>query len=163
LASNYAGKKWPAGAAIGGAESASPASVAAFLTLLMQDQLVDRDASTEMRDLLTEDLGRVGFGSRSKVGLEKLPDDGSLVTVLSKGGISSPEMHDFAIIERRPNTTGQDVIRYIAVGLGSKKSAEWQSLIVELDKSILANNSPSPSCETEQEFPSDESETALLT
>ena len=46
LASNYAGEQWPQGAAIGGMESANPASLAAFLTLLMQDQLVDRDAST---------------------------------------------------------------------------------------------------------------------
>jgi V8-like Glu-specific endopeptidase len=163
LASNYAGKKWTAGVAIGGAESASAASVAAFLTLLMQDQLVDRDASTDMRDLLTEDLGVIGFGSRSKLGLEKLPEEGSLITVLSKGGMSIPEMHDFAVIERQSNTTGKDVIRYIAVGLDSKKAAEWQSLIVELDKCILKNNSLSPSGETEQEFPSDESEPAPLT
>ena len=156
LASNYAGKKWPAGAAIGGAESATAASVAAFLTLLMQDQLVDRDASTEMRDLLTESPISL-VGSRSTRGLKKLPDEGSLITVLSRSGISTPGMHDCAVVERQSNTTGKDVVRYVAVGLGSMKSAEWQSLIVELDKCILANNSLTPSGEVELELAQDES------
>jgi glutamyl endopeptidase len=72
-------------------------------------------------------------------------------------------MDDCAVIERQSNTTGKDTLRYIAVGLRSMKSAEWQSLIVELDKCILANNSLTPSGEAEQEFPQDESEAAALT
>jgi V8-like Glu-specific endopeptidase len=156
LASNYAGKQWPAGAALGGLESANPASLAAFLTLLMQDQLVDRDASTEMRDLLTESVTSL-VDSSSTLGLKKLPDEGSLITVLSRSGISAPGMHDCAVVERQSNTAGKDVIRYIAVGLGSVKTAEWQSLIVDLDKCILANNSLTPSGEVELELPQDES------
>ena len=162
LASNYAGKKWPAGAAIGSAESATAASAAAFLTLLRQDQLVDRDASTAMRDLLTEGVSTID-GNRSTRGLAKLPDEGPLLTGLSSGGISSPGMHDWAVIARQLHTTGKDVIHSIAVGLGSMKAAEWPSLIVELDNCIRAHNSPTPAGEAAQAFPRDASAAAPLT
>ena len=156
IASNFVGKKWLAGVAIGGEASATAASVAVFLILLMQDQLVDRDASAEMRDLLTEGVSLI-VTSRSRRGLERLPNEGSIVTLLSSGGVLPPGMDDCAVIERQLDTPGKDVIHYIAVGLRSRKSAEWPSLIVELDNCIRANNSPTPIGEAELELPQDES------
>ena len=56
----------------------TPASVAALLTLLMQDRLVDRDASAEMRGLLAESAGALVPLSRSSQGLRKLPEEGTM-------------------------------------------------------------------------------------
>jgi hypothetical protein len=64
--------------------------------------------------------------------------------VLSKIGVAGGGIDDCAYIEREVDC-GQDkkwklTLRYVAVGLRAKSETELKTLILELDKCILANN-----------------------
>lgn len=140
VGSDFGGVSWTPAPAGKGLLSATAGGVAAFLTLLVRDRLVDPLSCAEMRKIIEQDLlpGRsfVGF----KEGLEKLPDEGSITTILSEGG-NAEVADDCAFIERQVDdgSGGKQPVRYIAVGLGARK-AELKTLIVELDKCIRQNN-----------------------
>lgn len=128
----------------GSARSATAGSLAAFLTLLKRNQLVDRQSSGEMQKLIEQEFLRDRPFSGFKEGIEQLPAAGSdLPIILSKGGVGDGGMDDCAYIERPAGT--DRTLSYVAVGLRSKKSGELRALIQELDKCILANNSPAAS------------------
>ena len=150
LGSDYGRGKWRGkpstwkGALAGGsAESATAGALAAFMTLLAQDMLVDPQASAEMRALMQQDILP---GPRSidgfKEGLEQLPNEGSLTTMVSMGGHADGSFDDCAFVERTVDTGGRQSIglRYVAVGLRARNGKELKALILELDNCILSNN-----------------------
>jgi hypothetical protein len=131
-------------------QNATAGSLAAFMTLLAQHRLVSRDASVGMQKLMKKAPNPTHSGTFSpfKQGLKRLPNKGSLKTVLSKIGVAGGGIDDCAYIEREVDC-GQDkkwklTLRYIAVGLRAKSETELKTLILELDKCILANNRTTP-------------------
>ena len=145
-----AGKCWSGPLGRGFAQNATAGSLAAFMTLLAQHRLVSRDASVGMQGLMKKAPNPTHSGTFSpfKQGLKRLPNKGSLKTVLSKIGVAGGGIDDCAYIERDVDC-GQDkkwklTLRYVAVGLRAKNDTELKKLIVELDKCILANNRTTP-------------------
>lgn len=142
---NIAGRCWSGPLGRGFVQNATAGSLAAFMTLLVQRRLVNPDASVGMQRLMMKaNPTHPGTFSPFKQGLKRLPNKGSLKTVLSKIGVAGGGIDDFAYIEREVHC-GQDkkwklILRYIAVGLRAKSEAELEKLILELDKCILANN-----------------------
>lgn len=123
--------------------SATAGSLAAFMTLLVQERLVSPIASKRMGLLMQKvpDLTYPGTGSWFKKSLEELKNRGSLKRVLAKVG-RYKGADDFAYIEREVDDGkgGKKTLHYVAVGLRAKRSSELEQLILELDKCILANN-----------------------
>jgi hypothetical protein len=145
-----AGKCWSGPLGRGFAQNATAGSLAAFMTLLAQHRLVSRDASVGMQGLMKKAPNPTHSGTFSpfKQGLKRLPNKGSLKTVLSKIGVAGGGIDDCAYIERDVDC-GQDkkrklTLHYVAVGLRAKNDTELKKLIVELDKCILANNRTTP-------------------
>lgn len=142
LGADYWGSAWH-GALAGGVEQSTTAgSAAAFMTLLAQGRLGDPASSAEMSALIQKEPNPThpGIVSWFKEGLTQLPDEGSIVRVLSKLGAHSG-LDDCAYIERKVDG-GKKLIRYVAVGLRAHgdKPKELKDLILELDKCILTNN-----------------------
>jgi V8-like Glu-specific endopeptidase len=146
LGSDYGHGKWRGKASIwkgalagGSAQSATAGALAAFLTFLAQDALVDPQANAEMRARMQQDILP---GPRSVVGfkeaLEHLPNEGSLTTMVSIGGHADREFDDCAFVERTADKSLG--LRYVAVGLGARSGEELKALALELDNCILANN-----------------------
>lgn len=144
LAADYAGTTWRNGLALGGgiAQSATAGSLAAFMTLLAQERLVSPASSTEMAALMKKEpnLTHPGIVSWFKQGLTELKDGGLIKRAFSKLGAHSG-LDDCALIERHVDTgSGRKTLSYVAVGLRARSPKELKSLILELDKCILANN-----------------------
>jgi hypothetical protein len=134
--------------------TATAGSLAAFMTLLVQNKLVSPSASSSMRRLMQIEpsnprhpttqswfeKGLAPLGSRrpkkvlAKIGLETRGQDTFL--------------HECAYIERDVDC-GEDKkwtlpLRCVAVGLGAKSVAELKKLIRELDQCIRVNNHTTP-------------------
>jgi hypothetical protein len=143
IGADYGFRPWRGALAGGDSRSATAGSLAAFMTLLVQRQLVSPAASDAMRLFMQKMpyLPFPGTGSWFWTGLHGLGNSGSLKTVLAKVGLAGGS-DDFAFIEREIDLgAGKKVpLRYIAVGLRARNGSELQSLILELDKCVLANN-----------------------
>ena len=136
---------WHGALAGGSARSATAGSLAALLLLLATNELVDAQASAEIRDFMQPDLlDAVRHYSGFKEGLGQLPDAGSVTSIASIGGFTGHFADDAALIERSLGT-GKPTLRYVAVGLRARSTTELETLILELDKSVLANNGLTPS------------------
>ncbi|MEK6801879.1 MAG: hypothetical protein AABZ34_04330 [Nitrospirota bacterium] len=131
--------------------TATAGSLAAFLSLLVQDKLVSPSAGSGMRRLMQiEPLNPTHPTTQSifEVGLSAH----RLKKVLAKiGFIKNGFSHECAYIERDV-VCGKDKKwtlphRYIAVCLGAKSKRELKQLIDELDTCILANNRTTPCVE----------------
>jgi hypothetical protein len=148
LAADYGAAAWTNGLALGGgiAQSATAGSLAAFMTLLAQGRLVSREASSEMAALMKKEPNPThpGIVSWFKDGLKELKDGGLVKRVLSKLGAHGG-LDDCTLIERHVEVDGsRTTLRYVAVGLRARNKGELRSLILELDKCILANNGFTP-------------------
>jgi len=146
LGADYWRTEWRGPLAGGSSQSATAGSLAAFMTLLMQNRLVNAPASVEMQALMKKEPNPThpGIVSWFKEGLLDLQNQGSLKTVLSKLGVVS-KVYDCAFIEREVDTgKGIKVLRYVAVGLEAGKKDQLKALILDLDKCILANNGLTP-------------------
>jgi V8-like Glu-specific endopeptidase len=144
LARDYAGTVWKNGLALGSgiSQSATAGSLAAFMTLLAQGRLVSPAASAEMSGLIQKEPNPThpGIVSWFKEGLTELKDQGSIKRVLSKLG-ALKGIDDCALIEREVGAgASKKTLRYVAIGLRARTKDEMKSLILELDKCILANN-----------------------
>lgn len=143
LGADYFGKVWRGALAGGSAQSATPGSLAAFMTLLQQRALVGPQASREMQRVMMKLPTSTfpGTGSWFWEGLGHVP----LNTVLAKVGLANGA-DDLAYIERDVEATLSDgsrkktTLRYVAVALRARSGDELTNLIRELDKCILANN-----------------------
>jgi hypothetical protein len=147
LGASYSRTAWRGPLAGGSAQSATAGSLAAFMALLVQDRLVSRAASAEMRKLLQKvpNLTNPGTGSWFWIGLRRLNNSGSLKTVLAKVGLANGA-DDYAFIERWVDAGGRRILlRYAAVGLRANNGSQLEKLILELDKCVLANNGLAPS------------------
>lgn len=134
--------------------TATAGSLAAFMTLLVQDKLVSPSASSSMRRLMQikpRNPRHPTTRSWFKEGLVPL-DSQRPKKVLAKIGLEIGDkdtfLHECAYIERDVNC-GKDKkwtlpLRYVAVGLGSKSVAEFKKLIRELDQCIRMNNHTTP-------------------
>jgi hypothetical protein len=144
LGADYAKGVWRGGLVGGGPQSANAGSLASFMTLIVQRRLVSPAASGEMRDLLIKvpALKVPGTGSWFQQGLAAL----SLKTVLAKVGLAGGA-DDFAFIERDASITAADgstktvTLRYVAVALRATNGTVLESVIRELDRCIVDNNS----------------------
>jgi len=129
-------------------QNATTGSLAAFMTLLVQNRLVSAPASAEMRMLMKKEPNPThpGIVSWFKEGLKQLPNKGSLKTVLSKLGVAEERIDDCTYIEREVHDGkgGKKTLRYVAVGLRAKNEDLLKELILNLDKCILANNGLTP-------------------
>jgi hypothetical protein len=150
---NTSGRCWSGPLGRGFVQNATAGSLAAFMTLLVQRRLVSPSASAQMRMLMKKQPNPTHSGTFSpfKQGLKRLPNKGSLKTVLSKLGVAGGGIDDCAYIERQVDC-GKDkkwklTLRYVAVGLRAKSEPELEKLILELDKCILANNGNTPCVE----------------
>jgi hypothetical protein len=147
---NISGRCWNGPLGRGFVQNATAGSLAAFMTLLAQKRLVNPSASAQMCMLMKKAPNPTHSGTFSpfKQGLKRLPNKGSLKTVLSKIGVAGGGIDDCAYIEREVDC-GKDkkwklTLRYVAVGLRAKSETELEKLILELDKCILANNRTTP-------------------
>lgn len=131
----------------GGKPLATAGSLAAFMTLLVQNKLVSPLASASMRSLMQiEPVNPTHHTTESMFdqGLSALP----LKLMLAKIGFDSDGFHECAYIEREVVVEGcKKCLRYVAVGLGAKSKSELEQLIDELDVCILANNRTMPCVE----------------
>lgn len=141
LGSDYARSTWKESLMVAGPQSATAGSLAAFMALLMQDQLIDPGSSAEMQKLMEQSLAGDFLPAGFRTGLEQpgSPPD-SLTRVLSRQGMD-PGIDECSFFERR---AGDTLLRYVAIGLGARKIAELKALIVELDKCVLANHGLTP-------------------
>ena len=143
LGADYWGTTWRGPLGGGAAQSATAGSLAAFMTLLMQDRLVSPQASAEMRALIKKEPNPThpGIVSWFRHGLKRLRDGGLVRSSLSKLGAHSG-VDDCAFIDRKVEIgSSVRLLRYVAVGLRAENARQLQDLILELDKCILANNS----------------------
>jgi hypothetical protein len=138
LGADYYGRSWRGPLGGGHSQSATPGSLAAFMTLLEQRALVGPQASDDMRSVMKKRPTSTfpGTGSWFLGGLSPLP----LKTALAKVGLAGGA-DDLAYIERDVEKTP---LRYVAVALRARNGDELSSLIRELDKCILANNGLTP-------------------
>ena len=143
-----AGKCWSGPLGRGFLQNATAGSLAAFMTLLVQNRLVSPAASVQMRMLMKKQPNPTHPGTFSpfKEGLKRLPNKGSLKTVLSKLGVAGGGTDDCAYIEREVHDGkgGKKTLRYVAVGLRAKSDDLLKELILNLDKCILINNGLTP-------------------
>lgn len=143
LGADYYGRLWRGALAGGSAQSGTPGSLAAFMTLLAQNRLVGPQASGEMQRVMKKRPTATfpGTGSWFLEGLGHVP----LNTALAKVGLAGGA-DDLAYIERDVEVSGgsKKTLRYVAVGLRARDGDELRSLIRELDKCILANNRLTP-------------------
>lgn len=140
LGHSYWGTSWRGALSGGPPQSATAGGAAAFMTLLAQDRLVDPHSSAEMRALIQKHPfpTHPTIVSWFEEGIRQLPHQGSRVLVLSKLGVLGG-IDDCAYIERKVDE-GRTTLRYVAVGLRARTKEELKTLILELDKCILANN-----------------------
>jgi hypothetical protein len=147
LGADYYGRSWRGALAGGVAQSATPGSLAALMTLLAQNRLVGSQASAGMRRVMQKrpSLTFPGTGSWFLEGLSPLPIKVALAKVGLAGGAD-----DLAYIERDVEVAQSDggkkktTLRYVAVALRARSGGELRNLIRELDKCILANNGLTP-------------------
>lgn len=130
--------------------TATAGSLAAFLTLLVQDRLVSPLASSSMRRLMQIEPRNPTHPTTQSI-FERGLSAHRLRKVLAKIGFDSEGIHECAYIERDIDC-GKDkkwVLphRYIAVCLGAKSVHELKQLIDELDICVLANNRTTPCVE----------------
>jgi N-acetylmuramoyl-L-alanine amidase/V8-like Glu-specific endopeptidase len=133
----------------GGPRSATAGALAAFMTFLAHDDLVDTKAGEEMRQALeqapavTTDTFRAPFNEALQVfgplsPLMRMRKPRTL-QVFSMGG-QGDAFDDCALVERSFEADKMTTLRYVAVGLRAKKQSELRALIIEIDNCILANN-----------------------
>ena len=142
LGSNYWNATWKAEPSRGSVQSATPGSLAALMTLMAQDRLVDSQSSREMRLLLqkTPFPTHPTIVSWFEEGLnEKSP--GLIRLALSKLGVLDG-IDDCAYFERKLSSASAKILRYVAVGVRarSKETDKMKKLIKLLDDCIVANN-----------------------
>ncbi len=144
LGRDYGGGRWQSPPAGGPQQSATAGSLAALMTLVVQERLVDPSSSREMQALLLKEPNPThpGFHSVFQEGIQKLRERGSLVRVLSKAGAADGGFDDCALIERTVDlgSGNKKTLCYVAVGLRAKSEDDLRLLIRELDKCILKNN-----------------------
>jgi hypothetical protein len=133
-----------------GLATATAGSLAALLTLLVQDKLVSPLASSSMRRLMQIEPINPTHPTTQSI-FERGLSAHRLKKVLAKIGFDSDGIHECAYIERNVDC-GKDKKwilphRYIAVCLGAKSVHELKQLIDELDICILANNRATPCVE----------------
>jgi hypothetical protein len=151
LGADYWGSRWRVPLGGGSTQNATTGSLAAFMTLLVQNCLVSPWASFQMGLLMqkvpTPNHFPPGTGSWFWNSVSRLQNGVSLKTVLAKVGLGLGGSDDFAFIEREVNigSSKKKLLRYVAVGLRAKKGVELEQLILELDKCILVNNGLTPS------------------
>jgi hypothetical protein len=123
------------------------AGVAAMLSLLAQDSLVNKAASAEMKDEHLNIFKSDGYGSWFSAGLNRDKRFFSNDFFFSKIGIADGMLFDCGLVLRNDQVTGKD-LRYVMVGLdapGTKTGEDlYKSLGVELDKCIQKNNGGTP-------------------
>lgn len=147
LGSDFWSKKWRSALAGGVMQSATAGSLAAFMTLLAQDRLVDASSSAEMRALLQKTplpTTHPTIVSTFEQGLAEKVASALIQRVLSKLGVLNG-IDDCTFFERKLSAApGAKTLRYVAVGLraGPKAnaSAQMKKLIKLLDDCIVANN-----------------------
>jgi hypothetical protein len=147
LGADYYGRSWRGALAGGSAQSATPGSLAALMTLLERRGLVGPQASRDMHSVMMKrpTLTFPGTGSWFVQGLSPLPLKIALAKVGLAGGAD-----DLAYIERDVEVQLSDgskkktTLRYVAVALRARNGDELSNLIRELDKCILANNGLTP-------------------
>jgi hypothetical protein len=134
--------------------NATTGSLAAFMTLLVQNKRVSPQASASMRGLMqiqpinpthptTESWLENGLSHHGSQKPKKV-----LAKIGVAGRLAMRRFHECAYIEREVYC-GKDkkwklTLRYVAVGLGAKKANELKQLIDKLDMCILANNRTTP-------------------
>lgn len=147
LGSDYWKATWRGAPAGGSIQSATAGSLAALMTLLAQDRLVDAQSSREMKALLEKTpvpTTHPTIISLFEQGLEEKISSSLILRTLSKLGVLKGN-DDCVYFERRLDASaGAKTLRYVAVGLRShpepKGSAEMKELIKLLDDCIVANN-----------------------
>ena len=144
---------WPGTAWSGlrqfGAETpmSTAGSLAAFMTLLVQNKLVSPQASASMRSLIQIQPVNPTHPTTSSWFEDGLSHHGSLERVFAKIGFVRDGFHECAYIARavdcgkdRKGEKWELPLRYVAVGLGAKSARELKQLIDKLDACIRANN-----------------------
>lgn len=127
LSGNYDGVAsgaWETRPESGDAQPATAATVAAFLSLMETNRLVDDVASADMRDNI---MGVPWFGTT-------LSSNGRPATAYGKVGIdggTSTDRHDCGVITR--TEPAGLTFRYAAVALNAKDNATLDRLIIKLD------------------------------
>jgi hypothetical protein len=123
------------------------AGAAALLTLLGQNNLVNKEASAEMRNEHLDVFASDGYGSWMGNGLIS---DGRIVSndrVFAKIGIADGMLFDCVLISRQDSVTNKR-LRYAMVALdipiGKPGEKLLNSMGVELDKCIQKNNPTTP-------------------
>jgi hypothetical protein len=123
------------------------AAAAALLTLVGQGDLVNKDASTEMRNTHLDIFASDGYGSWFSAGLIEAKRFTSADKVFAKLGIADGKLFDCVLLRRTDPQTNK-LLRCAMVGLDAPQTAEgeklYKSLAVELDKCIQQNNAGSP-------------------
>ena len=122
-------------------------SLAAFMTLLVQNRLVSPQASASMRSLIQIQPVNPTHPTTSSWFEDGLSHHGSLQRVFAKIGFVRDAFHECAYIARavdcgkdRKGEKWELPLRYVAVGLGAKSAKELKQLIDALDACIRANN-----------------------
>ena len=145
LHSDYGGSSWESPFAAR-KQNATCASLARFMTLLMQNRLVSPTASQEMQALMDKDK-EPGKATRSpfEQALE-CPDDDPFcersggwsgkIKALSKLGLLTNWVGDCAYIE---HSEGSRILRYVVVMLGARSDMPIRKLLRALDKCIADN------------------------
>lgn len=128
LGANYQGRVWRREPKISTAQGATAKAVAAFLTLLEENRLVNAKASESMRQLMRG-------GSWFYEGLAKARPPRNTQSGYAKVGLFGT-YHDCAVIER--STPDGVRLRYAIVGLGARSPADLHRLVIGLDDFIIA-------------------------
>jgi hypothetical protein len=125
------------------------AAAAALLTLLEQDDLVNKDASTEMRNEMLDIKASDGYSSWMVIGLSaaNLASSKRGDRAFAKIGIADGKFFDCVLI-RRTDVATNKLLRYVMVALDAPASDAgenlYKSIGVEFDKCIRKNNGISP-------------------
>jgi hypothetical protein len=137
---------------LGGEKSlvtATAGSLAAFMTLLMQNKLVSPAASFRMRSLMQIEPLNLTHPTTISMFEQGLSPFGPMKRVLvkigsEKKGPASRILHECAYIEHevKDMKDGKKTLRYVAVGLGAKSADELRELILQLYSCISSNNYP---------------------
>jgi hypothetical protein len=131
-------------------QASTASAAAAFMTLLWQHRLLpDRDANTDMKELLrVRPPGRASHfqpvqrpGPNEPLDLRP-PQGGPDTTFFSKIGIGEGGFSDVGVIVRR--LSDSFVLRYVLAGLGAPSAADLRELAVAVDDRLLRLHTSTP-------------------
>jgi hypothetical protein len=130
--------------------SSTATAIAAVLTLLEQDRLVNSNSSAAMKYLMDKHKPGLGGGSFSRSPFEDglktiLSPDSRLIRIHSKLGVGDGASDCAIIVRSVPDPVDpakQKEFRYVAAGFDDPNvwGPRLKKLIVELDKCIRENN-----------------------